>query len=98
MGKAQRDKGYRGEINLVNYAKEQNLEAKRIPLSGAVEGFKGDVIIGGFTGEVKVRGNGFKKIYEWLADNDFLAVKADRRPYLVVLNLDTFLKLIKEAK
>jgi len=95
MGKSQRDKGYRGENNFVNLMKDQELHAVRVPLSGATNFQKGDVIVEGYTGEVKLRGNGFKKIYEWLAENDFLVIKADRKPYLVVLPIDNFIKLLK---
>ena len=37
--------------------------------------------------EVKVRGNGFRRLYDWLGDHDFLIVKADRLEPLVVLRL-----------
>jgi len=45
MGKQQRDIGMRFERKVVNLAKDAGLEAYRVPLSGAAEGFKGDVII-----------------------------------------------------
>ena len=46
MSKMQRDKGKRFEREVVNTLKESGFyEAKRIPLSGLQEGFKGDVII-----------------------------------------------------
>jgi hypothetical protein len=37
--------------------------------------------------EVKVRGSGFRQIYEWLAGRDLLVVRADRAQPLVVLSL-----------
>jgi len=46
-------------------------------------------------GEVKVRKSSFKKLYEWLENQDLLFVKMDRKPYLVVMNLETFSKLLK---
>lgn len=98
MGKSQRNKGYRGEYNLVKLFKEAGLDAQRVPLSGASEFKKGDVVVQGRTGEVKVRGSGFKKIYEWLGANDFLAIKADRREYLIVLRVDDFVNLLKGVK
>jgi hypothetical protein len=35
--------------------------------------------------EVKCRGNGFRQLYDWLADADALIVRADRRDLLVVV-------------
>jgi hypothetical protein len=63
-----------------------------VPLSGAARGrFGGDVSVP-LLGvdrrvEVKVRGNGFRRLYDWLGDHDFLIVKADRLEPLVVLRL-----------
>jgi hypothetical protein len=37
--------------------------------------------------EVKVRGNGFRELYAWLGDRDFLIVRADRLEPLVVIPL-----------
>jgi hypothetical protein len=37
--------------------------------------------------EVKCRGNGFRRLYDWLGDADFLMVRSDRREPLVVLPL-----------
>ena len=46
MSKMQRDKGKRFEREVVNTLKESGFYgAKRIPLSGLQEGFKGDVLI-----------------------------------------------------
>ena len=46
-------------------------------------------------GEIKRRARGFKTIYDWLASNDFLAMRADRKPWLVCMKMDD-LKLILE--
>ena len=98
MGKAQRDKGYRGEYNLVKHLKAEGFDAKRIPLSGATAFQKGDVKIEEFIAEVKVRKNGFKQLYRWLEDPDvdLLFIKADYMPYLVVMPLDVFELFLKE--
>jgi hypothetical protein len=37
--------------------------------------------------EVKVRGNGFNRLYDWLEGNDFLVVRSDRKEPLVVLRM-----------
>jgi Holliday junction resolvase len=101
MGKSQRDKGNRGERQLVNIFRAYGIEAKRVPLSGAAAGFKGDVIatIQGseLRIESKVRGNGFKQIYGWLDGNDALVIKADRQQALIVMPLRKFCELVGEV-
>jgi hypothetical protein len=46
-------------------------------------------------GEVKIRADGFKQIYGWLADNDFLAIRADKRFWLICMRLEDVKKLLK---
>lgn len=100
MGKMQRDKGNRFERAIVNIFKAHDIEAQRVPLSGATDFAKGDVEvkIKGKTWrlELKARGEGFKSLYGWLADNDALVVKADRQEALVVVPLSRFIELVKE--
>lgn len=107
-GKKSRDKGARSERALVNLLREHGLDAVRVPLSGACDGFKGDVLVRGrFWGddgfdkqdfdpplkiESKVRANGFKQIYNWLDGNDALAIKADNKEWLVVVPLKEWVK------
>ena len=69
---------------------------RRIPLSGSVSGFKGDVKGLGLTWEVKRRREAFSRIYGWLEGEgiDALAIRADRKPWLVVMEVDTLLKLL----
>ena len=97
MGKSQRDKGYRTENNVRLKAISHDLEAYRVPLSGGAS-IKGDVVVKGkgddWVLEVKCRASGFKQIYEWLADNDALVIKADSKPELVVLDLGDFFDLL----
>lgn len=92
MGKSQRDKGLRREREFV-----QLIGGERIPLSGAAGGsFKGDVKGMGLTWELKARRDGFKLLYNWLENVDALAVKADRKEWLVVIPLDKFKELIEK--
>lgn len=101
MGKASRDKGARNERMFVADAQAAGLDSERIPLSGAVKGsFAGDVRVSGYLGEVKVRGDGFKELYRWLEHDgaDFLALRADRKEWLVVLPFALFSKLIKAER
>jgi Holliday junction resolvase len=98
MGKSQRRKGYRGENQLVNYFKQYNLTVKRIPLSGATDYKKGDIELEGYTGEVKLRKDGFKEIYKWLENADILFLKADRKEYLAVVRVDLLKDLLITIK
>ena len=105
-GKKSRDKGARSERALVNLLREHGLDAVRVPLSGACDGFSGDVLVGcdGCANpncsqptprlkiESKVRANGFKQIYNWLDGNDALAIKADGKEWLVVVPLKEWVK------
>lgn len=86
MGNAQRNKGLRSEREF-----SKLINGERIPLSGAAGGsFKGDVKGMGLLFECKVRKDGFKQIYGWLEDVDALALKANRREWLVVVPLSKF--------
>jgi hypothetical protein len=94
MGKAQRDKGARSERDFA-----KRIGGQRVPLSGAAGGsFTGDVIGQGLTWECKVRADGFKLIYGWLEGKDALALKADRKEWLVVIPLDRFLSLLEQEQ
>lgn len=96
-GKKSRDKGQRGERNLVNELTAKGIPSERIPLSGAAGGsFGGDLMIGseGYRGEVKVRATGFKFLYDNLEGVDFLFVKQDRADYLAVMRLEDFQRLM----
>jgi len=104
-GKRSRDKGSRVERMFVNDLRDNGIEAKRVPLSGACDGFKGDIRLWlhncGFceqmeyTAEVKARKNaaGFKQIKNWLGDNDILFLKEDHAPPLVVMEWSTFMSI-----
>jgi Holliday junction resolvase len=91
-GRASRQKGSRIERQIVRALEEAGFSAERVPLSGAARGrFGGDVSVP-LLGvdrrvEVKARANGFRQLYEWLSDHDFLIVRADRCEPLVVLRL-----------
>lgn len=95
MGKKSRNKGYRGEHNLVLLLRSHGIDAKRVPLSGATEFCKGDLLIHGLIAEVKVRHHGFKELYKWLNGKDLLFVKADYADYLCVMPIERFIELIK---
>ena len=100
MGKQQRDIGMRFERKVVNLAKDAGLEAYRVPLSGASEGFKGDVIIKKgreiLTLECKNRAGGLKFLYDNLEDVDALVVQQKYQQPLAVIPYELFLRFINE--
>ncbi|MED4083884.1 hypothetical protein P4637_03280 [Halalkalibacterium halodurans] len=97
MGKSQRDKGQRREREFAKL-----IGGHRVPLSGAQEGYTNDVIGMGLAWEVKARKSGFKTIYDWIMDErekpDALALKADNKPWLVVMTLDRFKELVGDGR
>ena len=95
-----KNKGSRVEREIVHRHLDIGVDAKRVPLSGAAVGFKGDVIIGDLVAEVKARkgGQGFATISKWLRDNDLLFVKEDRKDPLVVMPWRTYEKFIRRGK
>jgi hypothetical protein len=91
-GRRSRDKGARAERALVRFLQVRGFAAERVPLSGSAGGsYVGDITVPVLgidrTVEVKVRGSGFRQLYDWLQRRDFLIVRADRREPLVVLPL-----------
>jgi hypothetical protein len=93
-GKKSRDKGGRREREFAKL-----IDGVKTPLSGAVDGFPNDVKGLGLAWEVKARADGFKTLYKWIEDTrecpDALALKADRKQWLVVLTLEKFMELMK---
>ena len=100
MGKMQRNKGKRVELELVNLFKSWGLHAVRVPLSGATEYAKGDIDVyisqrdAPLVGEVKARRSGFKTVTDALGENDFLVIRIDQKPPLFVLPLETMKELL----
>lgn len=94
MGKSQRDKGARGEREIVSLLPG----SKRVPLSGAIEGYSNDVVWNGLGIEVKRRKSGFKQLYEWVEDErekpDLVALRTDNNQWLVAMTLDKFKELM----
>jgi Holliday junction resolvase len=91
-GRRSRDKGARAERALVRLLQDRGFAAERVPLSGSAGGrFSGDITIPLLgvdrIAEVKIRGTGFRQLYEWLNGRDLLIVRADRHEALVILPL-----------
>ncbi len=94
LGMKSKRKGYRLEHELETILKNAGLNAKRVPLSGATQFQKGDIIVEGLVGESKGRGDGFKNIYKWLGDNDLLFIRADNKDWLAVVPMDLLIELL----
>lgn len=76
----------------------------RIPLSGSAkhagQEHTGDVVGLGLRFEVKARKDGFKTLYQWLDQEgiDALALKADRKEWLVVIPVGKLMELLSKEK
>ena len=98
VGKSQKVKGSRRELE---FAKLTGGVKK--PLSGALGGeYSNDVRAYDLDWEVKARKDGFKTLYKWLEDDreqpDALALKADRKEWLVCMTLTQFDELMKKVE
>jgi len=95
-GKAARTKGASFEREVVNWHKDRNVEAERVPLSGAVKGnYSGDLKIGpeqALLAECKRRARAWQDLYDALDQDgsDMLFIRKDRERTLVVLPLETY--------
>lgn len=69
-GRGRRLKGKRAEYEVRDYFRERGYESLRVPLSGASEGYKGDVVLSkngrSLCAEVKSRKDEFASIYGML--------------------------------
>jgi hypothetical protein len=102
-GRASREKGNRTERAIVRLLQERGLAGERVPLSGAARGrFGGDISVPALgrdlRGEAKCRGNGFNRLYDWLEGRDFLVIRADRKPLLVVVPLELAAEIVMAAE
>lgn len=95
-GRAARQKGNRGEREVVELMRAIDSEAKRVPFSGAVKGYPGDVELPnkGWLVEVKRRNHGFQLIENWIKDVDLVAFRRDRGEWMVAMRLEDFINEI----
>lgn len=101
MGKKSRDKGAQGEREVVNLLKAAGHEAQRTAPLQAAGGVQdgADVLLNNKDKiEVKRRKNGFKSLYSWLEESDYLFLRADRKGYIVSMSIEEFLKLKEVEK
>jgi Holliday junction resolvase len=103
-GRASRDKGNRLECAIRRALRNAGKNADRVPLSGSAGGrYSGDILVPDVCGrdltvEAKARGDGFKRLYEWLEGRDALVVRADRHDALVVLRLGLAAEILMAAE
>ncbi len=101
-------KGNSNERNFVNRWRERGYGASRMPLSGALGSVAGMDLSGDvklfshwsdWRVECKVRANGFRELYKWLSPQniDFLSLKANNQPPLIVMTEDTLAEIMGEA-
>jgi len=89
------------ENELVHAHREIGVDARRVPLSGAAESWKGDLRIPHagteLMAEVKARANGegFKTLERWIEGMQLLFLRRDRSDPLVLLTWDTYVRLLK---
>jgi len=88
-----RRKAYRLEHFLDKYFGKR---AVRVPLSGSVRGFKGDILLDGERCECKFKKVGFSRLYKWIESVKYLFIKQNRKPILVVIRLEDFKALLDE--
>ncbi len=97
MGATSRRKGVRAEQTVVNILKAAGLDARRVPLSGAAEGYPGDVKVmkGGeeLTLEVKIGSSVPLTPYRWLGDNHAVVMRRDGCQWLVVMPLASWVEV-----
>lgn len=97
MPNPSRKKGDRLERELVKIFQHHGMDAKRTPMSGAIQGWEGDVIV--TIGDRKERAEcksrkSMKQIYKWLGDNYLLCLKQDFDVPLLLMRADDFAQLI----
>lgn len=104
MPNRSKDKGSREERDVVNFHRSLGIHAQRTLEAGARSDGSNtwdvDIHYRGLdnaplVGECKVRGSGFKQLYTWLGENDFLTVRADRKERLYVIPERVWEQLIK---
>lgn len=85
-GAGRRRKGHRVEREVRKFLERYGLQVKKVPLSGQTEDYPDDLIIEGWSAEVKARATSrWKVLEEWKGDATILIVKADRgKPYAFV--------------
>src|SRR5262249_45227052 len=100
MTHSSKRKGNQFEREIVHLLAECGINAKRVPLSGAVPGYEGDlrVPVGGLErrAECKRRARAFATLSAMLGSNDLLFVRDDRAGPMVVMSVAMFCAFVRE--
>lgn len=100
---AAKDKGRRAENMVVKALTDNGIPAMRVPLSGSLGGiYSSDVVIGSiehpvYRIECKNRESIADYMWTYLEPVDFLVLKKNHKPALVVMELDQFMSLLKDG-
>jgi hypothetical protein len=99
MSRKSRDKGLRSERAIVHLFQDKGFAAEKTSRTGYT-GHDLTVPVLGLDRrvEVKVRANGFQRLYDWLTSADLLIVRADRREPLVILPLKLAAEIAAKAE
>ena len=96
-GRSAKVKGSGFEREIVDLLRVAGITANRVPLSGAIALYPGDVrfdcVAGTVTSECKRRRSGFKTLYGWLGKNYVLFMRDDNCEALVLMRATDFAKL-----
>lgn len=99
-GKKSKDKGNRVEREIVKLHRDMGVRCQRVPLSGLMEGYSGDLVVrlpdgDSLTGEVKARrrAEGWITLKRWLGEKALLFLKEDGQKPLVLMPWDTYQNL-----
>ena len=100
MGKMQRNKGSRVEREMVELLRKHKIQSEKVPLSGAMQGFPGDINVYAsdlhLVCEVKSRAKSlWKTLVNWLSGSDILILKANRQDPYVFMPMRVFIELVK---
>jgi Holliday junction resolvase len=101
MGMKSRRKGRRAEQEIVRLARQNGLDATRTWHTAQAANphvRRCDVTIAGRTAQVRVRGNGYKAVYDALEEVEIAFLRADGRPWLAVLPAERLLALLAQVR
>ena len=91
-GAGPRRKGSRAEREVVKLLNDAGMHAKRVPLSGAAEGYEGDVACSDLPEpiEVKVGSQVPVTVFRWLDGKRTLFMRRDRGEWIVAMRWSDF--------
>lgn len=99
-----KDKGARGEREVRDLFRAYGFDADRVPLSGATDVMKGDVLVEGL--HVEVKRAEATRLWEWIAQAQgqcadrpwWLCLRRNRTGWYVVMDLEQALELLAQVR